>query len=276
MDDGTDAAHSAPRRGRRGRAKSEGLPPELIAAVTGERNRLWKGESAAYGTIQAYLNRHYPRAGACENCGRTGQTQYSLIADRLRSRDRGDYRELCRRCVIALGSPQPAPSFAWNAAAPGISNDLPSPAPPAVICSRAAVWRLWPCKIWTGAVLHPGGYGRYYIRGSWPDPKFVFVHREALAEKLRRPIQPGMDALHHCDVPACYERQHLYEGTDIDNSRDRTERGRWRSRYGRAALTADEEAEIRRIYAGGGISQSRLGELFGVGHTTIGRVVGRT
>jgi hypothetical protein len=140
------------------------------------------------------------------------------------------------------------------------------------ICMRGALWRLYPCKLWEGNITS-GGYGRYYIRGTWPEPKWMYVHREALTKKLGRVMLPEMDALHHCDTPACYESEHLYEGTDTDNTRDRSERGRWRTRYGRPALTDLEKKEIREAYAAGGVSYTKLGLRFDVTHTTIGRVV---
>ena len=36
---------------------------------------------------------------------------------------------------------------------------------------------------------------------------------------------------------------------------------------------SEEEEEIRRLYALGGTSYTKLGKVFGVTHTTIGRVV---
>lgn len=49
----------------------------------------------------------------------------------------------------------------------------------------------------------------------------VGVHRLALERKLGRPIQPGLYALHHCDYASCVNPDHIYEGTNADNQRDR-------------------------------------------------------
>jgi hypothetical protein len=65
----------------------------------------------------------------------------------------------------------------------------------------------------------PGGYRRVRIKG-----KLYKVHRLALERKLGCPIKPGYFALHHCDNPACVSFDHLYEGTDADNIKDRMER----------------------------------------------------
>jgi hypothetical protein len=47
------------------------------------------------------------------------------------------------------------------------------------------------------------------------------VNRLVLERKLGRPIRPGFQALHTCDYPSCVNKEHLYEGTDKDNARDR-------------------------------------------------------
>lgn len=52
----------------------------------------------AYKAIHLYLNAHFPKAGACDECGAQGRTHYALIHGREYSRDREDYRELCSPC----------------------------------------------------------------------------------------------------------------------------------------------------------------------------------
>jgi hypothetical protein len=61
-----------------------------------------------------------------------------------------------------------------------------------------------------------GGYRIVSIEG-----KRCRAHRVALERKLGRPIRPGYDALHECDWPPCVNEDHLYEGTDKDNMRDK-------------------------------------------------------
>lgn len=70
----------------------------------------WRGDSAGYGAIHAYLARNHPKSGVCEECGSSGQTDYALIHGREYSRERGDYRELCRGCHRRYdGAGHPAP-----------------------------------------------------------------------------------------------------------------------------------------------------------------------
>lgn len=58
----------------------------------------WKGDDAGYLALHRYLRQHFPKVGACEGCGEPGKTEYALIRGRAYSRDRADYRELCKRC----------------------------------------------------------------------------------------------------------------------------------------------------------------------------------
>jgi hypothetical protein len=45
-----------------------------------------------------YLGRHHPKTGICDQCGAAAKTDYALIHGREYSRNRNDYRELCRKC----------------------------------------------------------------------------------------------------------------------------------------------------------------------------------
>lgn len=53
--------------------------------------------------IHAWLSRTFPKRGWCEECGTVGKTDYAFLRHPApHTRDRGDYRELCRRCHTAL------------------------------------------------------------------------------------------------------------------------------------------------------------------------------
>ena len=59
----------------------------------------WKGDAVGYRAIHTYLQRHFPKTGTCDECGAaSARTEYALIQGRAYSRDRADYRELCKRC----------------------------------------------------------------------------------------------------------------------------------------------------------------------------------
>lgn len=65
----------------------------------GEDNPSWKGDEASYSALHFWLERHYPKAGRCEECERDGRTQYAfLLHPAPHTRNRDDYAELCEPC----------------------------------------------------------------------------------------------------------------------------------------------------------------------------------
>lgn len=131
------------------------------------------------------------------------------------------------------------------------------------------MWTDFPCLLWAGATTLKDrqGYGVRMVAGQK-----VLVHREALENRLGRPLGPGMKALHHCDVMKCYEPEHLYEGTQVQNMRDRSQRGRARNQR-RPAPGPAEQAEIRKQYAAG-VSKLELSKRFQVSRGSIRIIVG--
>lgn len=128
------------------------------------------------------------------------------------------------------------------------------------------------CWNWTKK-LDGHGYGcaKY-------ERKCIGTHR--LSYKLFiGEIPAGMLVCHHCDNPPCCNPEHLFLGTNQDNSNDKVRKGR--HTYGEdcrsTKLTKEQVMEIRGLALSGAISQGELGERFGVCQTTIYAVVsGRT
>jgi hypothetical protein len=58
----------------------------------------WKGDDVGYNALHAYLRKHYPKSGFCDECSKQKPTEYARIKGREYSRDRMDYRELCKAC----------------------------------------------------------------------------------------------------------------------------------------------------------------------------------
>ena len=77
------------------------------------------------------------------------------------------------------------------------------------------------CQPWTGTI-GGNGYGKIKRKG-----KQLAAHRVAW-EKVHGPIPDGLFVLHRCDNPPCVNVDHLFLGTQLDNMRDRLQKGRWK------------------------------------------------
>jgi hypothetical protein len=106
--------------------------------------------------------------------------------------------------------------------------------------------------------IQPDENGCYRYPGTrWKHPTsdYYFImklggkqykaHRLALERKLGRPIRPGFNALHHCDCKSCVNPDHLYEGTDKDNQRDRVLRNPESFAYARSQLQIEHNSKPR-------------------------------
>jgi hypothetical protein len=79
------------------------------------------------------------------------------------------------------------------------------------------------CWIWTGAVDNHG-YGKISLGGRSLRTNLK-AHRVSY-EMANGPIPEGLGILHVCDTPGCVNPKHLYPGTQKDNARDMSKRGR--------------------------------------------------
>jgi hypothetical protein len=96
------------------------------------------------------------------------------------------------------------------------------------------------CWLWTGWA-DKNGYGRLEFEG-----KRQRAHRIAW-EIFKGPVPEGLYVLHRCDVPACVNPEHLFLGTNDDNTADMVEKERQArgERHYKAKLTADQVLAIR-------------------------------
>ena len=129
------------------------------------------------------------------------------------------------------------------------------------------------CWIWQGCPTK--GYGTISV-----DGRKQYAHRVSF-ELSVGPIPIGMFVCHSCDTPLCVNPAHLFLGTPAQNSADMVRKGRSGAmrRFCEdnpfAKLTANDVANIKRIYANGGTSMAKIAALYRVNPTTIYSAVHR-
>lgn len=89
------------------------------------------------------------------------------------------------------------------------------------------------CWIWTAAIVKAVGYGRFGMPGNTVD----YAHRAAW-RIFRGEIPVGIYVCHRCDVRTCVNPDHLFLGTQKQNMRDASDKGR--VRIPRASYSSDE------------------------------------
>lgn len=127
------------------------------------------------------------------------------------------------------------------------------------------------CIVWTGSKAG-NGYGVFRV--SRPARAQSYAHRLALERKLQRKLTPGERALHSCDNPPCVNSEHLRPGTQSENMRDASERGRTlRGENGTGTrLTFSEVTQIRALLEVPGVMQREIAARFGISTTTVSHI----
>jgi hypothetical protein len=131
------------------------------------------------------------------------------------------------------------------------------------------------CWLWSGCVGRDG-YGKLKRGG-----KTLRAHR-VFYEAHKGPIPEGLLVCHSCDNPLCVNPDHLWVGTQVDNEKDKDQKGRrspspsishpermpWGVRVNTARLTAANVWTIR----GSSESAKVWAERLNVNKSTIYRV----
>ena len=120
------------------------------------------------------------------------------------------------------------------------------------------------CWLWHGA--KSGGYGNARVDG------LVYkVHRISASVFLGLNIENSDEcALHRCDVGLCFNPEHLFIGTNLDNVQDKIGKGRQicGEKIGVSKLTASKVKRIKKLLRSG-TPHKRIAKLFHVHHSTI-------
>ena len=119
------------------------------------------------------------------------------------------------------------------------------------------------CWLWAGT-LDKNGYGLFrYGRKSFRAPRIAY--------KVFCGVDPGqLHVCHSCDVPRCVNPDHLFLGTNADNTNDKVAKGRHGigEANGQSKLSTEDILFIRSSNK----TQKELAAQFGVVPSVIGNV----
>ena len=121
------------------------------------------------------------------------------------------------------------------------------------------------CWDWMGA-KNKKGYGSLSYQN-----KTTIAHRLSYSLFVGE-ILNGLHVLHRCDRPNCINPNHLFLGTDLDNSNDKIYKGRFVACYGEdngnSKLTDDHVLDIKNKIKNG-FSFASIARKYEVSETTI-------
>lgn len=122
------------------------------------------------------------------------------------------------------------------------------------------------CWTWL-ASKNNDGYGRFGI-----GKKVYQSHR--LSYYLHYgDFDQTMLVLHKCDMPACVNPNHLFLGTNKENTADRVKKGRScaGSRHARAKIKEDDVAAIKNLLASG-LTLRHVASIYNVAASTVSNI----
>lgn len=123
------------------------------------------------------------------------------------------------------------------------------------------------CLEWTGSCS--GGKGRK-LYGQFTfnrDGRRAAANAHRIAWVLAHgPIPPGFSVCHRCDNGRCVDVAHLFLGTQTDNMRDASEKGRLSLPRAR---NRGIKADVIATYLAGGITADALAGAYGVHRLTV-------
>ena len=134
------------------------------------------------------------------------------------------------------------------------------------------------CWNWKASVSKDG-YGQFWIGYT-----FVPSHRYTYVFRTQKRLEEGTLICHHCDNPRCCNPNHLFEGSALDNAKDRKSKGRNGDStpinpkkgvsHWNAALCDSDVIKIRAL-SKLGVTGVELSKTFGVSTTQISYIIRR-
>lgn len=113
------------------------------------------------------------------------------------------------------------------------------------------------------------GYGQVWFNGEQRTAhrlSWILTHGD---------IPEGICVLHRCDNPPCCNPDHLFLGTQADNMKDMTQKGR--SLAGEtnpgSKLSESQVLQIKDRYKGGDVTQTELADIYHISQTAINDIV---
>jgi len=115
-----------------------------------------------------------------------------------------------------------------------------------------------------------GGYGQFRLDGNK-----VYAHRLAycLHHKIELAEIVGKCVCHACDNPPCCNPEHLWLGTQADNLRDSSNKGRvFKGEKHCKAKLKNDDVRLIRVWLKCGYKQKPIANAFGVDQAVISRI----